>query len=210
MPRWESLACGWAARRRKTLPENLRGECCAPLRALPPAQLLDLLHQAAQRAFAEQGGSVPGPRPAGRLGAIAVGGPLPRPGLQTQRLGHAAPGRAAPALADAPGPAAGPAGAPVRHQRPAAGGIDPLAGGGGPLCPPRLGPVVAGARRIRRLHPAAGTLAPPRVAARQPPAAPPGARLALVGGGRPGGEAGTVVCARGARIRPSPIPCWRH
>ena len=31
----------------QTLPEELRGECCAPLRAVPPAQLLDLLHQAA-------------------------------------------------------------------------------------------------------------------------------------------------------------------
>ena len=32
----------------ETLPEQLRGECCSPLRALTPAQLLDLLHQAAQ------------------------------------------------------------------------------------------------------------------------------------------------------------------
>jgi hypothetical protein len=32
----------------EALPERLRGECCAPLRALAPAQLLDLLHQAAQ------------------------------------------------------------------------------------------------------------------------------------------------------------------
>jgi hypothetical protein len=32
----------------QTLPEDLRGQCCAPLRALPPAQLLDLLHQAAR------------------------------------------------------------------------------------------------------------------------------------------------------------------
>ncbi len=32
----------------QTLPEELRGDCCAPLRALPPAQLLDLLHQSAQ------------------------------------------------------------------------------------------------------------------------------------------------------------------
>jgi hypothetical protein len=30
------------------LPEELRGECCAPLRTLEPAQLLELLHQAAQ------------------------------------------------------------------------------------------------------------------------------------------------------------------
>jgi hypothetical protein len=29
------------------LPEELRGECCAPLRTLQPSQLLDLLHQAA-------------------------------------------------------------------------------------------------------------------------------------------------------------------
>ena len=32
----------------QTLPEDLRGECCAPLRIVAPAQLLDLLHQAAQ------------------------------------------------------------------------------------------------------------------------------------------------------------------
>jgi len=32
----------------QALPENLRGKCCAPLRGLPQAQLLDLLHQAAQ------------------------------------------------------------------------------------------------------------------------------------------------------------------
>ncbi len=32
----------------QTLPEELRGQCCAPLRAVPPAQLLELLHQAAQ------------------------------------------------------------------------------------------------------------------------------------------------------------------
>lgn len=31
----------------QTLPEELRGECCAPLRAVSPTQLLDLLHQAA-------------------------------------------------------------------------------------------------------------------------------------------------------------------
>lgn len=31
----------------QTLPEKLRGECCAPLRSVAPAQLLDLLHQAA-------------------------------------------------------------------------------------------------------------------------------------------------------------------
>jgi hypothetical protein len=31
----------------QTLPEDLRSQCCAPLRAVPPAQLLDLLHQAA-------------------------------------------------------------------------------------------------------------------------------------------------------------------
>ncbi len=31
----------------QTLPEELRGKCCAPLRAVPAAQLLDLLHQAA-------------------------------------------------------------------------------------------------------------------------------------------------------------------
>ena len=31
----------------QTLPEDLRGECCAPLRAVDPARLLDLLHQAA-------------------------------------------------------------------------------------------------------------------------------------------------------------------
>ena len=31
----------------QTLPEDLRGECCAPLRTVAPAQLLDLLHQAA-------------------------------------------------------------------------------------------------------------------------------------------------------------------
>ena len=31
----------------QTLPEELRGECCAPLRAVPPEQRLDLLHQAA-------------------------------------------------------------------------------------------------------------------------------------------------------------------
>jgi Protein of unknown function (DUF2851) len=31
----------------QALPENLRGKCCAPLRAMPQAQLLDLLHQAA-------------------------------------------------------------------------------------------------------------------------------------------------------------------
>jgi hypothetical protein len=31
-----------------TLPEELRGQCCAPLRAVPQVQLLDLLHQAAQ------------------------------------------------------------------------------------------------------------------------------------------------------------------
>ncbi len=29
------------------LPEKLRGECCAPLRAVPPPQLIELLHQAA-------------------------------------------------------------------------------------------------------------------------------------------------------------------
>ena len=32
----------------QTLPEELRGQCCAPLRALSPPQLLDLLHQAAR------------------------------------------------------------------------------------------------------------------------------------------------------------------
>jgi len=32
----------------QVLPEELRGECCAPLRTLPQPQLLDLLHQAAQ------------------------------------------------------------------------------------------------------------------------------------------------------------------
>ena len=31
----------------QTLPEELRGDCCAPLRTLPAAQLLDLLHQSA-------------------------------------------------------------------------------------------------------------------------------------------------------------------
>ncbi len=31
----------------QTLPEQLRGECCAPLRAVPPPHLDDLLHQAA-------------------------------------------------------------------------------------------------------------------------------------------------------------------
>jgi len=31
----------------QTLPEDLRGECCAPLRSVAPAQLLELLHQAA-------------------------------------------------------------------------------------------------------------------------------------------------------------------
>ena len=31
----------------QTLPEDLRGQCCAPLRAVPQAQLLDLLQQAA-------------------------------------------------------------------------------------------------------------------------------------------------------------------
>ena len=31
----------------QTLPEELRGDCCAPLRLVPPAQRLDLLHQAA-------------------------------------------------------------------------------------------------------------------------------------------------------------------
>ncbi len=31
----------------QTLPEELRGDCCAPLRTVGPAQLLDLLHQAA-------------------------------------------------------------------------------------------------------------------------------------------------------------------
>jgi len=30
------------------LPENQRGQCCGPLRTLPPDQLLDLLHQAAR------------------------------------------------------------------------------------------------------------------------------------------------------------------
>ena len=32
----------------QTLPEDLRGQCCAPFRAVPQTQLLDLLHQAAQ------------------------------------------------------------------------------------------------------------------------------------------------------------------
>jgi hypothetical protein len=32
----------------QTLPEEFRGQCCAPLRAVPPALRLDLLHQAAQ------------------------------------------------------------------------------------------------------------------------------------------------------------------
>jgi hypothetical protein len=32
----------------QTLPEELRGDCCAPLRTLPPSQLLDLLHQSAR------------------------------------------------------------------------------------------------------------------------------------------------------------------
>jgi hypothetical protein len=31
----------------QSLPEELRGDCCAPLRTLPAAQLLDLLHQSA-------------------------------------------------------------------------------------------------------------------------------------------------------------------
>jgi hypothetical protein len=32
----------------KSLPENLRGQCCAPLRDLPPKSLVELLHEAAQ------------------------------------------------------------------------------------------------------------------------------------------------------------------
>src|ERR1035441_2186482 len=58
--------------------------------------------------------------------------------------------------------------------------------------------MVAGARRILRLHFAPRALAPSRIAARQSPSAPPRTRLALDDGRRLGGKAGTVVRARSA------------
>ena len=73
----------------RSLPENLRGKCCAPLRELDETQLTELLREAARVRFQFKAGQIPRPRKKFRLGTSFVGKSFPRARLQTQRLADA-------------------------------------------------------------------------------------------------------------------------
>ena len=73
----------------RSLPENLRGKCCAPLRELDEAQLTELLREAARVRFENKAATIPRPREKFRLGTGALGKSVPRARLQAQRLADA-------------------------------------------------------------------------------------------------------------------------
>ena len=64
------------------LPEEFRGQCCAPLRELDAGATGRAAPPGRPGAPAEQGGPVPGPRPPGGLGAVLVGRAFPRLGYK--------------------------------------------------------------------------------------------------------------------------------
>src|SRR5690348_12626020 len=93
------------------------------------------------------------------MGAGALGGHLSRAGIQTQCLAHATSGRTALTLANTPRAVTYFAGSVARTQRTVARRTDSNANDWRQLCPTGLGSMVAGARRILRLHPAARRVA---------------------------------------------------
>jgi hypothetical protein len=76
----------------RSLPENLRGKCCAPLRELEPAQLTELLREAAHVRFQFKAGQIRARAKKCRLGAGFVGKSVPCPRLKAQRLADAKSG----------------------------------------------------------------------------------------------------------------------
>ena len=166
----------------QTLPEELRGDCCAPLRTLPAAQLLDLLHQSAHVRLQSKAAQFQArARRVGWEQALWEG--LCRAlGFKhnvwpMQRLAELRPRWHTPRTQ------------PLALQARLFGisGLLPLEltrsrDRRRQLRPPRLGPMVARARRILRLPPAARALASARLAARQSPAAPHRPCVALVDG----------------------------
>ena len=73
------------------LPESLRGRCSAPLRALDEGELADSAGPGRPRPFHGQGRAIYRAGAARRLGTGLVGGSVPRPRLQAQRLADAKP-----------------------------------------------------------------------------------------------------------------------
>jgi hypothetical protein len=125
-----------------SLPENLRGQCSAPLRELDESQLAELLRQAARVRLESKAAQFSArARHAGWAGF--VGRAVPRARLQTQRLADAKSGGIAPALVVWRKIVFCISSTAAWRQRPVAGGIDPVAKKFGHLFAPRLGLLVA-------------------------------------------------------------------
>ena len=89
-------ACGqldaWLGRDSlKTLPDELLGQCCGPLRDLPPEKLTRTAASRRGSPVAGQGGAIPGAGAADGLGTGIVGGLVSRARLQAKRLADAQP-----------------------------------------------------------------------------------------------------------------------
>ncbi len=111
----------------EALPECQRGRCAAPLCDLSKAQLTELLCHAAQVRFQAKAAQFQArARQAGWEQAL-LGRVVPRARLQAQHLADAMPGRNTRTLDQQKSAAARVAGATVRHQRPVACRIEPVA-----------------------------------------------------------------------------------
>src|SRR5436309_665633 len=117
--------------------------------------------------------------------------------LQTKRLADAPPGRVGAAAARARIEKASSgfhaASQAARRERTFACRTDARPSRRGQLSAPRLGPVVARAGGVRRIHFAARTLALSRPAPGQPSPTPARPGRALVGRGQVAGQTGTLV-----------------